>query len=281
MQAMIAFSIFGNLIVMTFTAARVKQEIAKEGILPKSLFFASGKRTPLAIFLARRANKREAKNRSAVSRGRPLDYPVTELDVSETEEHLEQSPMAALGLHWFSSIFLIAVTAKLQPNDSYTLLISLYSYVIVTMMGFFTSLGLLYSKYIRKDFVSQYRAWGGPTAAIVYCICNLFIMITTFLRPQGRIAVTSTAVCWYVVPTIGISTIVWGLVWWLGLQLVMRQRGQRLEVTRRAYCEMSDEGGEWVLAYEIIDHVWKADSDAGSIASGNGGVRMQTWQNDR
>ena len=38
MSAMIAFSIFGNIVVMTFTAARVKQEIAKEGILPFSLF---------------------------------------------------------------------------------------------------------------------------------------------------------------------------------------------------------------------------------------------------
>jgi hypothetical protein len=34
------FSAIGNVIVVTFTAARVKQEIAKEGILPYSLFFA-------------------------------------------------------------------------------------------------------------------------------------------------------------------------------------------------------------------------------------------------
>ena len=58
MSGIIAFSIFGNIVVMTFTAAKgmlfkvvgigalsyfvkVKQEIAKEGILPFSLFFAS------------------------------------------------------------------------------------------------------------------------------------------------------------------------------------------------------------------------------------------------
>ena len=63
-SGIIAFSIFGNIVVMTFTASRgmlqpslyqghssmsanppalhtVKQEIAKEGVLPFSLFFAS------------------------------------------------------------------------------------------------------------------------------------------------------------------------------------------------------------------------------------------------
>ena len=49
MAAVIAVSIFGNLIVMTFTASRVKQEIAKQGILgPPSLFFATGHTTPWA-----------------------------------------------------------------------------------------------------------------------------------------------------------------------------------------------------------------------------------------
>lgn len=39
--ALIALSIFGNPVVMPFPAARVKQEIAKKGILPWSLFFAT------------------------------------------------------------------------------------------------------------------------------------------------------------------------------------------------------------------------------------------------
>lgn len=33
-----AFSSFGNILVQTFTASRVKQEIAKEGILPFTKF---------------------------------------------------------------------------------------------------------------------------------------------------------------------------------------------------------------------------------------------------
>lgn len=50
MAGLVAFSILGNILVLTFTAARVKQEIAKEGILPFSLFFATGKITLWARF---------------------------------------------------------------------------------------------------------------------------------------------------------------------------------------------------------------------------------------
>ncbi|KAF2180880.1 hypothetical protein K469DRAFT_692433 [Zopfia rhizophila CBS 207.26] len=267
MQAMITFSIFGNLIVLTFTAARVKQEIAEEGILPKSLFFASGKSTPTAKLFARWAKKREAKKPPRESPTPFWNASAADVGMVETQEPLEQSPMAALGLHWFSSIFLVAITAKLKPDDSYSFLVSLYAYVIISVMGFFTSLGLLYSKYIRKDFVSQYPVWGGPTAAIIYC----------FLSPSSSTS-SSSAIPWYVVPTIGLSTVLWGVIWWLGLHLVMRQRGQKLEVTRRAFCEMSDENDEWILKYEIIDHVWKAKSDAGSVstADGKADVSLQT-----
>jgi len=41
----LAFFIFGNIIAQTFTASRVKQEIAKEGILPWSFLFAKGSDT--------------------------------------------------------------------------------------------------------------------------------------------------------------------------------------------------------------------------------------------
>lgn len=39
-NAFLAISSLGNVIIMTFTAARMKQEIAKEGFLPFARFFA-------------------------------------------------------------------------------------------------------------------------------------------------------------------------------------------------------------------------------------------------
>lgn len=41
MSGIIAFSIFGNILVMTYTASRVKQDIAKEAIIPTFLFFTA------------------------------------------------------------------------------------------------------------------------------------------------------------------------------------------------------------------------------------------------
>jgi len=75
-DGIIAFSIFGNILVATFTAARVNQEIAKEGILPFSLFFATSHPTPSA-WLQSKMN--------------PLQYGY---------RYQEHTPMAALGLHW-------------------------------------------------------------------------------------------------------------------------------------------------------------------------------------
>lgn len=104
MAALIATSIFGNILVMTFTAARVKQEIAKEGILPFSLTFATAKTTVLAPLVAK------------VQRW---------LHLAESEEHLEHTPVAALLLHWCSSVFLIAITSMLTASQSYSFLVSL------------------------------------------------------------------------------------------------------------------------------------------------------------
>ena len=124
MAALIAISIFGNILVMTFTAARVKQEIAKEGIIPGALTFATSHTTPWGWLRSKLAN--------GSSSGHGLN------------DHLEQSPMAALGLHWFSSILLIVVTSMLDPRDAYTVLVWLYSYVLTVGLGFVVSGGLLY-----------------------------------------------------------------------------------------------------------------------------------------
>lgn len=79
MSALIATSIFGNMIIMIFTAARVKQEIAKEGIPLLSLSFATGVTTPAARLWT--WLKRDSKG---------SHQPIDDLD------HQEQTPRAAL-----------------------------------------------------------------------------------------------------------------------------------------------------------------------------------------
>jgi hypothetical protein len=170
MEALVALAILGNskgqyclnrivltvikVIVMTFTASRVKSEIAKEGILPWSLFFATGRTTPVSWLQNR------------FRRGNKATKVESESLIGESASPLEQSPTPALGLQWLSSLFLIGVTSRLSVNVQYQILIDLYSYVMVVLVAFCTVSGLLYVKYIRRGWVGGFTPWGGPIAAI-------------------------------------------------------------------------------------------------------------------
>jgi Amino acid permease len=147
-------------IVMTFTASRVKQELAKEGILPWSLFFSTGRTTATSWLKARlRKSHYQAQpmsEKSANDSSHPLANP------------LEQSPMAALGLQWLSSLVLLAVTAPLTVNTQYSFITNLYTYTMVILVAFCTTTGLLYCKYIRRDWIGEYKPLGGPVAAVVF-----------------------------------------------------------------------------------------------------------------
>jgi amino acid transporter len=239
MSAMIAFSIFGNIVVMTFTAARVKQEIAKEGILPFSLFFATGHTTSFARLKER-------------------FFPSRALD----NEHLEQTPMAALGLHWFTSVFLIAITSMMDTGTAYSALVGLYSYTIIILMGFFCSGGLLYLKLIpsrnwKED--ANIRFWIDPLHAVIYCVTCGFLLVTAFVKPAdySPYSYKNSHIQWFVIPTIGLSTLTWGLMWYGGLHLVMYRKMKDLVVTRLALVVPDNKvEGQFIQKAEIIRHEW-------------------------
>lgn len=253
MSAAIALSILGNIVVMTFTASKVKQEIAKEAIIPWPTVFGSNRSTPWAWIQSKLTSRRQR-----------LFHKDPELLEAESERP-EQTPMAALALHWFTAVLLIAVTAKLSPDVAWRVLVNLYSYVIRIMFGFFTAAGLLYLKlgnrfkFLNNEFVSHFKPWGGPTAAIIYALVTSFLLVTAWLPPQAgtQLAIESESVKWYIVPAIGISSLTWGIFWYAGLHFVMWKRGEVLEVERLLHCEKDDaEGGEWVVKDEAINHRW-------------------------
>ncbi|KAH7021463.1 amino acid permease-domain-containing protein [Microdochium trichocladiopsis] len=235
MAAIIAVSISGNLLVMTYTASRVKQEIAKEGILPWSLTFATSRRTPWAWW-----------------KGRHLE---------EDDPTLEQSPMAALGLHFLTSALLIALTAMLDPSIAYAVLVKLYSYVIIILNGFFTSLGLLYLKFKRN------RNWSNPNFnppfgwgyALVYCVACACMILAAFAQPsdESPYAYAATNLQWYLLLAVGLSVPFWGIAWYLGLKLVMAFRGRELVVSRRPTTD-PDPGmpDQYIMTAEHITHDW-------------------------
>ena len=126
----------------------MKQEIAKEGILPFSRFFASNTTTLCAKIWAKMHPQR-----------------------GQQDEELEKSPTAALLLHWAFSVLLIAWTSGQTAAVAYQILIDLYTYVIMLLMSFFVASGLLYLKWrdarAWKEMSANFRPWGGPAAALL------------------------------------------------------------------------------------------------------------------
>jgi amino acid transporter len=241
MAALIAYSIFGNIVVMTFTAARVKQEIAKEGILPSSLFFATAHTTTFA----------HLKDRC---------FPSSRTD----DEHLEQAPMAALGLHWVSSVFLIAITSMLDAGTAYSVLVSLYSYVIIVLNGFFVAGGLLLKFTPSKNWKANANItfWLNPLHAIVYFVVCGFLLFAAFAKPSAGSPYSraNSHLQWYVVPAIGLSALTWGMFWYGGLRLVMLKRMKELVVTRHALVVPDKKvPGQFIQKAEIVGHEWHTE----------------------
>ncbi|KAL8661586.1 MAG: hypothetical protein Q9202_005472 [Teloschistes flavicans] len=247
MSGIIALSIFGNVVIMTFTASRVKQEVAKEGVIPFSLFFASSSITPWA-------------------RLRRRFWP------SQSKEQDEESPSAALFLHWIFSMVMIAATSPTAPATAYTILVSLYSWTVITLFGFFVSGGLIYLRFFsseRRDWISKsgFRPWGGSTAAIIYAIVCLFLLAARFIPPALRspFAYANTGVQWYIIPTVGLASFVLGIVYYLGFEYVyppLFKDGRVLVVDREAV--IVREHGEYVQALEVVDASWERKSGPGS-----------------
>lgn len=247
----------------------MKQEIAKQGILPKSLLLATSTITPWAYL--RRFCRRHLKRHSD-----------TVHEPSLAERYPDQSPIAALVLHWFSSIFLIAVTAGLEPETSYTVLISLYAYVINGMMGFIAAGGLLWLKYFHEFMgkvaekqrrkatsISQFSLgssrWTNSLPAWIYCLFTGFLLAASFVPPaegDTNYSVSRAGIPWYAVPTIGLSTPLWGLIWYGGLKVVEWHRGETLKLRRVAtikefkWSSRWRSGSEWVMTSEVIKREW-------------------------
>ena len=257
MAALVAISIFGNLVVMTFTASRVKQEIAKEGILPFSLVFATG-HTSLWSSFYNKFIATEDRRRS-----------------QDLDQHPAQTPMAALGLHLLASCTLVGVTSMLKPANAYSVLVSLYSYSMVIMIAFFVSGGLLYLKFFPapasedEDIESARKEWSerskedrfrpGPVPAVICFVVYGFVLIASFAKPadDSPFSYPTSSVRWYVVPTIGVSTLLWGFIWWIGLKVRMAQRTETLTVDRVPWIEEEEPGTDrWIQKGEWVRHDW-------------------------
>jgi hypothetical protein len=260
--ALRALSAIGNVIVFTFTAARVKQEVAKEGIFPFSLYLASSYE-----FSFRHGFRRLPAHKA----GHHL--------------HSQKAPAAALALHWAVSTILIlgavlgtasegAVEGFYRPG--YSLLATAYAYGLDTI--WFTVIGVA---------MLRLRLWPGSTwrykspvphalgvvAAVVFTATNVFPLVAIWVADPAHkfMARTNGKMPWFGSQTMAISIMAGAAAYWGGFRFYLRQRrvrhGEELNV-QRSPVFWGGQGGQkgLVLLYEIIRLQWRdwvPDADKG------------------
>lgn len=280
MCSLVAFSCFGNIVIMTFTAARVKQEIAKQGILPYSLFFATGHTTPWAWIRSRLGSP--ASQHVANQHGEGINV----------EENLEKAPMAAFALHWMSSVLLIIVTMGLEtPTTQYNFLAEIYSYVLIGILGFFVSGGLLYLKldsYFRRERGRNWSQRARRTGfiphtkglhAVIYFAAMSFMLFASFAQPAKTSAYSTKSLGypWYVVPTVGLGCVFLGAIWWLGLKTLERFRLRRLVVNRIPYL-VEDDDGFFIQKAEVVEHKFVTIVQSDPLRAGDVDYQMESFE---
>lgn len=255
MNVVLAIFIFGNLLAQTYTASRVKQEVAKEGILPWSLTLGAASDT---IF-ARLGSSAE---------DRPREPTMATMD-----GHLEQAPIAATALHWaFEVTLTMSVGIPLDVSVAYNVLTYMYTYTIIVLLGFLTVGGLLYLKLesvlpVRKgrkkrDWLSktEWTPWLDPLPVVVATLFLAFLLVAAFARPSLAVQNLLPGVPWWVPPLVGLCSFLLGLAWWLGLRFVEWKGRRRLETKRLPYIEINADG-VGTQKVEIVEHAWVPDVD--------------------
>ena len=233
-SAFMAISSLGNLIVMTYTAARVKQEIAKEGILPWGTFFANN----VEIF----GNE---------------NNPV---------------PLGSLILHGVVSITLVLATASLAPLQAYRVLVGLYSYTVDAIFGIMLSIGIFVLRSRSKSFAknSFLPFWVSMAVAAIYGISMAFPVCASFVPPSAQFLkfyspAPSTAVGqqlrgfaasvpWYLIGAVGWSCVALGALWFVGFEYVypLKHSGYQRLVERELL--ITEDG---TLGHEFVKFSWK------------------------
>ncbi|KAK1826546.1 amino acid transporter [Podospora conica] len=237
--------IFGNLLAQTYTASRVKQEIAKEGILPYWRWFAKWSDTLHTRYV--RWSRRGRADSSA----------------NGEQATAEQAPFAATILHWAFEVFLVLVVGlSLPPNKAYNFLTYIYTFVIVGILGFLTVCGLLYLKidswlYPEPRAVhptnqkmvghgwkdkSRWSPWGDPIPCVVAVLALGVMLFGAFAPPSSESS--HDEVEWWVKPLVGWLCLLVGVAWWGGLELWQWNGDFRLRRERITYADAIDNQGQ-------------------------------------
>jgi hypothetical protein len=246
-----AISAFGNIMVMTFIAARVKQEIAKEGILPFAKYFGSNTNLSFGRFLARIQRKDDSfanKHMAWLLKRRWM----------WASEHSQETPFGALSLHWLFTIVMIVATIRLKPTDAYGLLVNLYSYTVVCIFGTLLSIGMLKLRFTRGW---RKKLPGNPflsiLAAVLFLVGSAYPVIASCVPPTIK---STSKVAWYTTPVVAACILAFGVAWFLGFTTFAswREKKSGLEYRVQKVPEFDKDGGDDSLPVQVHETVYIA-----------------------
>ncbi|KAJ3490823.1 hypothetical protein NLG97_g5703 [Lecanicillium saksenae] len=245
-NAFLIISSFGNVVVWTFTAARMKQEIAKQCYLPFSKFFAIDKDVSLGRFLLWLASFRsESSNRNS-----------RRIAFLNPANHREKTPVGAFTLHLSSCIVLICATWGMDADDAYSTLSSLFSYLLAAWFGAFLATGILIlhiwgppatqpirtpnhrgpagQAAVRKSWKDITKGSVNPKmsiiCAVLYLIGSLYPIIARWVPPPSKKGAEKRRVVWYAVPLAAMCIMVFSTLWFLGFLAIAKYKRWRYKL---------------------------------------------------
>jgi hypothetical protein len=234
----------------------VKQEIAKEGILPLAKFFGQSKNLSFGRFLSRI----QRKDKSFAHRH--LSW-LLKQKWMDAREHNQEAPFGALCLHWTFTVVMILATISLTPTDAYNLLVSLYSYTIVAVFGCLLGFGILKLRFSRRKWQKKSNAnpFLSILAGFVFLIGSAYPVIASWVPPTGSFK-KARVVPWFTTPVVGFCILGFGVIWYLGFNLyAMREKrksGLVFHVQIEPHFVKDAVDGLPVQVHETVYHKWSA-----------------------
>jgi hypothetical protein len=236
----------------------VKQEIAKEGILPMAKFFAQTKNLSFGRLLTWiRGDKHTFINRK-------FNWLLRQ-PWMDPKEHSQETPFGALFLHWTFTIIMILATIHLNPTDAYGVLVNLYSYTIVAVFGFAISIGMLKLRFSSREGwrkKSNFNPYLSIISAFIFMVGSAYPIIASWVPPNGSYAKeTKLTIPWFTTPTVAWSILGFGLAWYVGFNLYALRRsrkdGLEFQVEKEPNFENDpDPDGPPVQTHETVFLAW-------------------------
>ena len=227
---------------MTYTAARVKQEIAKEGILPFGRLIAKSIAIPAIPF------------------GRLLGR--------TSKSQPEETPIGGLALHWTLSVLLLLATGAQHKSDaSYLILVNLTSYSVEVLFGLLLGGGLVFLRLSSsRNWGSKFQAipWVFITAGVIFTVANAFPLIAMWVPPSKNDPPPNKGIPpnketpWFATATVGWCLIGVGILYWAAFYYLVPRigdhRGKELKVHRILFFQ--EEHGYPVQWHERLNFSW-------------------------